>query len=287
MSKLKEVLTNTERSHLETRAFKKASKLGEFIRERTTAYLENNITIHVEGQKNLEKLGDSGAIVVIAPHNGHPDSPLVRAAFEEQYRKHLFLIGAADYWDKAVFAEDDSLGKRIKKTLTVACMKRLGPAFVRIFPIDRFNSEQSYYDLAQIAQLVLDGEYAAILPEGTRNRNVETPMTEREFKTGLGLLVMMTEGKVPILPVYLEGNEKLLPAHKKWPEFQEDGIPHTVTVHIGEPIDTSSLVEKSLLEMEDPEIRAKRRMITNLVFGYFTGMFFDINGDDINSNEPY
>ena len=98
---------------------------------------------------------------------------------------------------------------------------------------------------------------------------------------------MMTEGKVPILPVYLEGNEKLLPAHKKWPEFQEDGIPHTVTVHIGEPIDTSSLVEKSLLEMEDPEIRAKRRMITNLVFGYFTGMFFDINGDDINSNEPY
>lgn len=287
MSKLKEVLTSPDNSHLETRKFKKASKLGEFIRERTTAYLGNKIDLHVEGQSNLEKLGDSGAIIVIAPHNGHPDSPLVRAAFEEQYREHLFLIGAADYWDKAVFKEDDSLSKRIKKTLSVAFMKRFGPTFVRIFPIDRFNPEQSYYDLAQIADQVLAGEYAAILPEGTRNRNVDTPMSEREFKTGLGLLVMMTEGKVPIVPVYLEGNEKLMPANKKFPQFQEDGVPHTVTVHIGEPIDTSSLVEKSLLEMEDHEVRAKRRMITNLVYGYFTGMYVDINGDDVNATEPY
>lgn len=287
MSKLKEVLTSSDNSHLETRKFGKPSKLGEFIRERTTAFLGKKIDLQVEGQSKLEKLGDSGAIVVIAPHNGHPDSPLVRAAFEEQYREHLFLIGAADYWDKAVFKEDDNLGKRIKKTITVAFMKRFGPAFVRIFPIDRFNSEQSYYDLAQIADKVLAGEYAAILPEGTRNRNVDTPMTEREFKTGLGLLVMMTEGKVPIVPVYLEGNEQLMPAHKNIPEFSKDGIPHTVTVHIGEPIDTSSLVEKSLLEMEDQEIRAKRRMITNLVYGYFTGMYVDINGEDVNSTEPY
>ncbi len=303
MSRLKETLTTTDTTELKTRKLKPATKVGEGIRNFLSPILKltqpavRTADISIEGHENLQKLKGSGAIIVVAPHNGHPDTILVRDAFEKEFRKLLFFIAAADYWEAAVHAEDDTNLVKLKNTLVVFKRKIFSPAAVRILPIDRHSSEQAFFDLEQAAERALAGEMPVLYPEGTRSRDGKRPMSQREFKTGLGLLVLMTEGKVPIVPVYLEGNESLMPPEKNKKQLeleaetlQEETEPsptsQKVVVHIGEPIDTSSLVQKSLEEMEHKEIRAARRMITSLTHGYFVGKYEDITGD-FSGPEPY
>lgn len=281
-----EISSRKPSDELETRRLTKATKMGEVIRNAVGAHIEHRLAVTVLGHENLEKLHGSGAIVVVAPHNGHIDTPLVRMAFEDTYKKLLFFVAAADYWEKAVHKENDTFKVRFKNTLFTYMRRLFSPGVARIFPIDRFNPAQASYDLEQIAEKVLAGEFAVLFPEGTRSRDANKPISEREFKSGLGLLVLMTEGKVPIVPVYLEGNEKLMPPHSNKPELQKDGVPHQVTVHIGEPIATSSLVQKPPTEMENQEIRAFRRMATDMVHGYFVGMYEDTITDP-DSKQPY
>ncbi len=268
---------NLLHAQLEIRKLSKATQLGEFIRNYFGSQIENRLDITVIGHKNLEQLRGSGAFVVVGPHNGHLDTPLLRIAVEEEYKKLLFYVAAADYWDKAVRSENDSAQNYFRNTILTYLRRVLSPVVARIFPIDRFNSEQSDYDLEQIAQRALNGELAVLFPEGTRSRDGNTPMSQRKFKSGIGQLILLTEGAVPIIPIYLEGNEKLMPPNTNWPELQKNGIPHRVTVHIGEPIDTFSLITKSLADMDAREIRSFRRMTADMIHGYFVGKHEDLN----------
>ncbi|MCB9800579.1 MAG: 1-acyl-sn-glycerol-3-phosphate acyltransferase [Pseudomonadales bacterium] len=265
---------------------KKATWAGEFVRN-SVGKIVHKANLSIEGEENLEALRGSGAIIVVAPHNGHLDTLLVRNAISTAFRKQLFFLAAADYWDKAVSDKDDAPTNKIKQNILVSFRRIFSPAAVRILPIDRFSTEQAYSDLEQAAERALAGEMPVIYPEGTRSRDGKKPISEREFKTGLGLLVLMTEGKVPIVPVYLEGNENLMPPDSNSIQFADaDGIPHRVVVHIGEPIDTSSLVHEPIESMSRQEQRTFRRMITSLVHGHFVGTYEDINGE-LEDTRPY
>ncbi|PIR63349.1 MAG: hypothetical protein CO156_04940 [Candidatus Pacebacteria bacterium CG_4_9_14_3_um_filter_40_12] len=284
MPRPKELTIRGETQLLEKRHLKKATKLGEFIRNRVSDFLSNRVTIQVEGEKNLEVLHHTGAILAVLPHNGHIDTGILRAALEEELRKNLFFIAGADYWHKAVLSEDDSIKEKIAKIVTTAFLKTVGPAGARIFPIDRFNRDQSNYDLEQIAERTLHGEFAVFYPEGTR-RNWGKPLSEREFKTGIGHVILLTEGKVPVIPIYLEGNENLLPPDSKRPHFNDEaGKPHTVIVHIGEALDFSSFIPENPKEMGYKEVRAFRNMTTSALKGHFLGKYDD--SDDVLKHVP-
>ena len=226
---------------------KPATFWGELIRNQV-GKLVNRANLNIEGLNNVESL-KSGAIIVVAPHNGHVDTALVRMAFNKEARKLMFAMAAGDYWERIGW-------------------KQLASSVARTFPVSRKSGGQALHDLEQIAALVTAGERVVIFPEGTRSRE-DKPMSERRFKTGLGLLVLMTEGKVPIIPVYLEGSEKLMPPGEILPQFKKGGQPHPVTVRIGEQIDLSSYVKKPIEEMGRDDIKRERKMITSFIRAFF------------------
>lgn len=253
-------------AQLKERHLKPATLGGEFIRNQV-GRLINRADLTVEGLQNVEDI-EGGAIIVVAPHNGHVDTALVRMAFDQEFRKLMFAVAAGDYWERIGW-------------------KQLANSVARIIPICRKGGGQTRYDLEQIAQLVTAGERVIIFPEGTRSRDPSKPMSKRRFKAGLGLLVLMTEGKVPIIPVYLSGNEKLMLPGSTLPQFRKNGQPHSVTVKIGKPIDLSSYIKEPITEMSGSEITKQRKMITGWVHEYFKVEEEPATKPDNGEVEPY
>ncbi|HIC55944.1 MAG TPA: 1-acyl-sn-glycerol-3-phosphate acyltransferase [Acidobacteria bacterium] len=96
-------------------------------------------------------------------------------------------------------------------------------------PIERRNVEQSSKAIEQAAMALANGDSFMIFPEGTRSRTGEL----LPFKKG-GFL-MAIRGQAPIVPVAISGARAAM----------EKGSlvinPVTVTVKIGEPIETNGL----------------------------------------------
>ena len=88
-------------------------------------------------------------------------------------------------------------------------------------------------------ELLARGEPVLIFPEGTRSRTGEL----QDFKAGLGL--MAWELKAPIVPAYICGAYRALPAGRFLPR------PHRLKVTFGSPI---SMAEYSAEDPETPQL---------------------------------
>ena len=96
-------------------------------------------------------------------------------------------------------------------------------------PIERRNTEQSSQAIERAALALTNGDSFMIFPEGTRSRTGEL----LPFKKG-GFL-MAIKGQAPIVPVAISGARRAM--EKGSPVI----YPVTVTVKIGNPIETENL----------------------------------------------
>ena len=94
-------------------------------------------------------------------------------------------------------------------------------------PIDRKNRDSAFNSLDKAAKVIVSGRLVSIFPEGTRSRTREM----NSFKKGG--FVIATKGKIPIIPVGIDGTQAVMP--KGWCWMKR----HPVKVVFGEPIDTS------------------------------------------------
>jgi 1-acyl-sn-glycerol-3-phosphate acyltransferase len=104
-------------------------------------------------------------------------------------------------------------------------MRRAG-----FIPIDRKNLTRAKQQLEQVKSHLQGGESIWISPEGTRNRTSEL----LPFKKG-GCHVALQLG-IPIVPVWIEGAEKVIPANGSRVTPNQP-----IHVFIGQPIQTEGL----------------------------------------------
>lgn len=91
------------------------------------------------------------------------------------------------------------------------------------FPINRASSDVRA--IKQIINKIDDGFGVLIFPEGTRS--VVNP-EDRKIQPGIGLIAVRT--KAPVIPIYIEGTDKVLPPKAKMLKR------HWVEVTFGKPI---------------------------------------------------
>jgi 1-acyl-sn-glycerol-3-phosphate acyltransferase len=115
----------------------------------------------------------------------------------------------------------------------------LGKAFQvgGFVPIDRASRERSMASIEQAVQSLRDGNSFLTFPEGTRSRTGELLPFKR------GPFLMALKAQVPVVPVAVQGGTASM--RKGSPLIR----PATVTVRIGEPIETRgmSLADRTVL----------------------------------------
>lgn len=152
--------------------------------------------IEAEGRENVPQ---RGAFVAVANHYSLWDPLFV--AYALWPRKARFLVK--------------------KKHYDAHINRFLLPALGQLKVGDRGETCGS---LVSAIAALKKGEVIGIFPEGTRQR----AGTKTTPKRGAGELAMLA--RVPVLPIYVDGSERIMPAGKKIPAFPK------VVVRIGKPI---------------------------------------------------
>ena len=104
------------------------------------------------------------------------------------------------------------------------------------FPVDR--SRRDAGALRSALAVLKSGEVLGMFPEGTRSDTGEL----QELRTGALRLAIRT--RAPLIPIGLEGSDRSLPRHAKFPK------PAKITVAYGAPLDLSRLYDHRPSEAE-------------------------------------
>jgi 1-acyl-sn-glycerol-3-phosphate acyltransferase len=157
--------------------------------------------VRIEG---LEKLSGGGPFVLVANHSSYMDTPAV-----------LLLPLQIRFFAKEGLFRIPLLGGHLR---------RAGH-----FPVPRDNPRAALKSLTAAAKRIRERGVSTILfPEGGR-----TPGGLREFKEGAAYLAI--KAGVAVVPIGILGTRQVLPMDSMHVR------PHTVTVRIGNPIDTSRM----------------------------------------------
>jgi len=143
--------------------------------------------INARGMKNLTKTGPA---IIVANHNSHIDTLILMSLFPISTILKIHPVAAEDYFCNTKFKSF------IFKSL------------IGIIPIKRTISRHSKKEeiFKDINTALKNNEIIIIYPEGTRGED----NTLKEFKTGISHIAQMNPD-VPIIPVYINGPDKILP----------------------------------------------------------------------------
>lgn len=146
--------------------------------------------------------------VYFANHGSHGDFVLVWISLAHRWRRLARPVAGADYW----------LNNRFKRFI----IQRVFNAVL----IPR-NSNNPQAIIAQLANVLAQGESIIIFPEGTRN--TDPNITLLEFKSGIYHLAK-TRPDTEFIPIWIDNINRVLPKGKILP------VPLLCTVRMGEKI---------------------------------------------------
>jgi long-chain acyl-CoA synthetase len=158
----------------------------------------------VEGLENLEGLDHP---VIFAPnHQSHMDTPAVLQALPAKWRYRVSPAMAKEWFKAHFFPEDFPAGARVRNTAAY-----LGATiFYNAFPIPQYEAG-ARQTIRYIGTLFDQKRSLLIFPEGKRTDHGEIA----EFRPGVGL--MAAKLGVPVVPVRIEGLDKVLHLTRSWP----------------------------------------------------------------------
>ncbi|WP_421743065.1 lysophospholipid acyltransferase family protein [Cellulomonas sp.] len=168
---------------------------------------------HLVGGYKVRGAAPYEAMVIVANHSSHADTPALIAAFPAPYKP--VVVAAEDYWfDKAWM--------RLGLKLAIGAV-----------PVHR-KGGGGYAGLVEGAQAVLGaGSSLLVFPEGTRSTD------GRLGELRSGAVRIAREFDVPILPVAIVGTHDLLPKGGRL-------HPGPVEVRLGHPIQPEDLVDDDM-----------------------------------------
>jgi 1-acyl-sn-glycerol-3-phosphate acyltransferase len=141
------------------------------------------------------RLPAEGPAIVVANHNSHVDTALLLAAFDAQAVAGVHPVAAADYW--------------FRTPMRAWFSRRVLGAV----PVDRSGGTDC---LRHVSAILGRGEIVIVFPEGTRGE----PGRLGRFRSGVARLATLHPDAV-VVPVWLEGTERVLPRHSTWPRRQQ------------------------------------------------------------------
>ncbi len=179
----------------------------EFIHDIT--YEASSLSVISYGLENLQVLYDwsgdvpvpksTGAIICCAPHNGHPDGPLVRAAIPTDLHERLSFVVKGKHWDKYIIF--DLLRKLFANTISI-------------------ETEGGTGGLKTVLKRLKQGGIIGILPEGTREKiDRHKRIAEREFQ-GLASLMLARGHGIPLILALIKGAEDYWPKSQLLPNIE-------------------------------------------------------------------
>ncbi|WP_239490111.1 AMP-binding protein [Luteitalea sp. TBR-22] len=173
--------------------------------------------VHVEGREHLEGL--RGPVVFAATHQSHMDTPILLMALPRRWRYATAVAMAKEFFTAHFHPEGQPIGRR----LTNGANYYLASLFFNAFPIPQ-REAGARHTLRYIGQLFEEGQSLLIFPEGKRTMDGEI----NPFRAGIGMIG--SKLGVPVVPVRLEGADRLLHQKAKFP------TPGRVRVTFGPPL---------------------------------------------------
>ena len=177
--------------------------------------------IRTEGREHLPA---TGPVILASNHLSFIDSVVIRLAAP---RRVTFLT-KAEYFT----------GRGLRGTLVRWFFTAAGSV-----PVRRGSHRAAQASLETAREVLDRGNVFGIYPEGTRSLDGRL----YRGRTGVGWLALTTGA--PVVPVALDGTERLQPVGKRLPR------PHRVTVRFGQPLTFTG----------DPKSAAGRRAVTDEV----------------------
>ena len=172
---------------------------------RTIIFLNRNWHFHITGRENISQLGNS--VIYVANHVSQTD---ILAAFS---------IGMDFRW----------LSKASIFRIPILGWAMAASGYV---PVQRGNKVSHKHAMSMARKYLLSGTSMFFFPEGTRSWNGRL----QKFK--LGAFQLAYETRVPVIPISLQGTEKLLPKGT-WAPGDAEILIHIhppVTIQAGEDI---------------------------------------------------
>lgn len=152
-----------------------------------------------------DRLADlDGPVIFAANHHSHLDTPVLLTAIPEPWRHRIFVGAAADYFFR----------NRVTGALSALAIGAI--------PVERTRVTRRSADHA--AELIGDGWSMLIFPEGGRSPDG----WGQEFRGGAAYLSLRCAR--PVVPIYLEGTNRILP------KGQRRIRPQQTTILFGDPL---------------------------------------------------
>ncbi|HSK08886.1 MAG TPA: AMP-binding protein, partial [Vicinamibacterales bacterium] len=194
-------------------------------------------SLDVQGLDHLRDL--QGPVIFAANHQSHMDTPVLLMALPPRWRYRVAPAMAKEFFRPHFHPEQFSRKAYLTNSLNyyLACL------FFNAFPLPQ-REAGTRQTLRYIGELVTDGYSVLIFPEGRRTQEGEIA----PFQPGVGMIASRL--KVPVVPVRLEGVERIL--HQTW-KFARRG---RARVAFGEPLRLSGGDYQALARQVEHAVRS-------------------------------
>ncbi len=175
------------------------------------------VRLRVTGLEHLKEL--QPPVIFAANHQSHLDAPAILSALPFRWRRRVAIAASKEFFSPYFHPEQHGLVRRLGSGLAYF----LGSLIFHAFPLPQ-REAGTMVALQHAGRLVSDGWCVLIFPEGERTNAGEI----HSFLPGVGM--MASRLGVPVVPVRLEGLEKIL--HKRW----KMAHPGRASIRFGSPL---------------------------------------------------
>jgi long-chain acyl-CoA synthetase len=190
----------------------------------------------VEGLEQLVTL--DRPVVFAVNHQSHLDVPVVLMALPPQLRYKVAPAMAKEFFKAHFFPEQ--YGRRA--WLTNSLNYYLAALFFNAFPLPQ-REAGTRQTLRYIGDVLESGYSVLIFPEGRRSDHGEID----RFRPGIGMIASKLD--VPVVPVRVEGLDRILHHTWKWPEAGR------ARVRFGEPLQLAGDDYEALAKRVEEAVR--------------------------------
>ncbi len=161
--------------------------------------------VNVEGLENLRGL--TGPVIFAANHQSHLDTPIILDALPRRWRNRTATAMAKEFFKAHFYPEQHTRMQWFTNSLNYY----LASLFFHAFPLPQ-RETGTRQTLRYIGGLIGSGYSVLIYPEGKRTQEGEI----NRFQPGVGMIAARLE--IPVVPVRLEGVERVLHQKMKFPK---------------------------------------------------------------------
>jgi long-chain acyl-CoA synthetase len=195
------------------------------------------MTLNVDGLANLENL--TGPVIFAANHQSHLDTPAILQALPPRWRYRVAPAMAKEFFTAHFHPDRYNWRERLPNSLNYY----LASLFFNAFPLPQ-RETGTRQTLRYIGTLLAEGFSILIFPEGKRTDAGEI----KPFQAGVAMIA--SKLGVPVVPVRLEGLDRIL--HHSW-KFPARG---RARVAFGRPMSLNGSDYATLAQEIESAIRA-------------------------------